>query len=102
MLALIPSSLREPVLNEDGAVGDTDDDTPGETDNDARLLPQPAAIPTNRMTTKIILTAVYDDERWPLGSPDLANVSDTTCIVTDLRSPPPGCRSLGRRADRRL
>ncbi len=45
------------VLSEDGAVGDTDDTT-DEADDDARLLPQPAMIPTERATTKIILTAV--------------------------------------------
>jgi hypothetical protein len=46
------------VLNGDGAVGDTGDDTTGETDVDARLLPHPAAIPTKTVTTKMILTAV--------------------------------------------
>lgn len=89
------------VLAEDGAVGNTDDDTAGETDDDAWVLAQPAVTATKTATMKIILTAVYDDEHGPLGSPDLVGVSDTTGISTVIRPLSAAGRHRASRPDRR-
>lgn len=71
------------VLSEDDELGDTLDDTAGETNEDAWLVAQPAVTATKTATAKMILTVVVDDKPWPLSSPGPAGASDT-CIVSVL------------------